>query len=92
MNEQEFEELWQRAEGAEHGRQLAKEYPLWRQAQRRTLGVTFMLAAMVAVAVPLFTPRHATKDFENVYCNRAGTADAQWAGLASTLLIESYTL
>lgn len=89
MNEQEFEQLWQRAEGAAHGRRLAAEYPVWRQNRRRTVGTMAMLAIVVAVALPIFTAQHAPKDFERVYCNRTGTADAQWADLASTLLLES---
>lgn len=89
MNKQEFEQLWQYAEGAEFGRRLSEEYPAWRRAQRRTAGVMASLVVAVAVTIPLLTLTHTPKDFEQVYCNRTGTSEAQWADLAATLLIES---
>ena len=89
MNEQEFNQLWQRAEGAERGRRLATEYPAWQQARRRTIGMMALLAVVVAVAVPVLMPQHSNKEFEHIYCNRTGTSDAHWASLASTMLIES---
>lgn len=91
MNEQRFEELWQRAEGAEHGRRLAEEYPVWRQTRRRNLGVAASLVAVVAVALPLLNPSHhaATNDKYTVaYCNRSDMANQYWVEMADALLME----
>jgi hypothetical protein len=89
MNEQRFEELWQRAEGAEHGRRLAEEYPVWRQQQRRTMIVAATLAIMAGVALPLFSPTASDPAYLGVCCNHSGIADSQWANLAEELLLEA---
>lgn len=88
MTEEQFDTLWQRAEAEGHASRLAAEYPAWRQRQRRTVGMVAVLAIMVAVAVPLLTVQHTPKEFNRVYCNRTGTADAQWAELAAEMLTE----
>ena len=89
MNEQRFEELWQRAEGAEHGRRLAEEYPVWRQQQRRTMIVAATLAIMAGIALPLFSPTASDPTYLGVCCNHSGIADSQWANLAEELLLEA---
>ncbi len=89
MNEQRCEELWQRAEGAEHGRRLAEEYPVWRQQQRRTMIVAATLAIMAGVALPLFSPTASDPAYLGVCCNHSGIADSQWANLAEELLLEA---
>jgi len=92
MNEQRFEELWQRAEGAEHGRRLAEEYPVWRQHRRRNLGVAASLAVIVAVALPLMNPSHnvaASDSYTMAYCNRTGITNQYWVDMADALLMEA---
>lgn len=89
MTENEFDVLWQRAEVEGYSQRLAAEYPAWRQKQRRTLSVVAALLIMVTVAVSLYTSQvRQPKNYEKVYCNRAGTTDAQWASLAAEMLME----
>lgn len=92
MNEQRFEELWQRAEGAEHGRRLAEEYPVWRQRRRRNLGVFASLVAVVAVSLPLLThPQTGSSDdaYMMAYCNRPDVTNQYWVEMADALLMEA---
>ena len=89
MTENEFDVLWQRAEAEGYSQRLAAEYPVWRQKQRRTLSIVAALLIIATVTVTLFTlPLRQSQNYEKVYCNRAGTTDAQWAALAAEMLME----
>lgn len=89
MTENEFDELWQRAEAESYSQRLAKEYPDWRRKQNRIVTVVTSLVVVLAVAVSLFTiQQRQIRTYEKVYCNRVGTADAQWADLAAEMLME----
>lgn len=89
MTEKEFDELWQQAEAEGYSQRLAKEYPAWRQKQRRTINIVAAILIVVTVTVSLFTSQlHHSRNYEKVYCNRIGTTDAQWATLASEMLME----
>ena len=89
MTENEFDELWQRAEAESYSQRLAKEYPAWRRKQNRIITVVTSLLLVVAVAVSVFTmQQRQPRNYEKVYCNRVGTADAQWATLAAEMLME----
>ena len=89
MTENEFDELWQRAEAESYGQRLAAEYPAWRRKQTRIITVVTSLVLVVAVAVSVFTiQQHQPRNYEKVYCNRVGTTDAQWASLAAEMLME----
>lgn len=89
MNEQRFEELWERAEAEGYASRLASEYPAWRTKTRRTAGMVAGLALMCAVAVPALMP-YKTMDstyYAKVYCNRTGTDNQHWIDLADELLV-----
>ncbi len=89
MTENEFDELWQRAEAEGYSLRLAAEYPAWRRKQNRIITAVTSLVVMVAVAVSVFTiQQHQPRNYEKVYCNRVGTTDAQWASLAAEMLKE----
>lgn len=89
MTENQFDELWQRAEAENYSQLLAKEYPVWRRKQNRIATVVTSLVVVLAVAVSLFTiQQRQIRTYEKVYCNRVGTADAQWATLAAEMLME----
>ncbi|MBR4913369.1 MAG: hypothetical protein IKZ54_11090 [Bacteroidales bacterium] len=89
MTENQFDELWQRAEAENYSQLLAKEYPAWRRKQNRIATVVTSLVVVLAVAVSLFTiQQRQIRTYEKVYCNRVGTADAQWATLAAEMLME----
>lgn len=88
MNHQEFDDLWRQAEAEGYARRLAAGYPDWRRNQRRTVGIALTVAVAIAVSVPLLIPS-ASGDYEQVYCNRTGTTDTQWADLAAEMLTET---
>lgn len=89
MTENQFDELWQRAEAESYSQRLAAEYPAWRRKQNRIITVVTSLVVVVAVAVSVFAiQQHQPQNYEKVYCNRVGTADAQWASLAAEMLME----
>lgn len=91
MTEEQFEQLWQRAESRPYSDALMHEYPAW-QHRRQVRGrlAMGMVALMLAVGVSLPLIAHqGSDDFEHVYCNRTGTADEQWVDLASELLLLS---
>ena len=89
MTENEFESIWQRAEAESYSKRLAAEYSDWRVRQRRRVSIVAALVIVVTVALSLHTSRlHQSQDYKKVYCNRAGTSDAQWASLAAEMLME----
>ncbi len=89
MTESEFEELWQRAEAESHGKRFAAEYGDWRLKQRRIKGAVVATVVVAAMAFPLLKMQpHQSRDYDKIYCNRVGTDDAQWASLASEMLME----
>lgn len=89
MNEQRFEELWERAEAEGYASRLASEYPAWRTKTRRTAGMVAGLVLMGAVAVPTLMPHKTmdSTDYAKVYCNRTGTDNQHWVDLADELLV-----
>ena len=89
MTENEFDELWQRAEAEGYSQRLSGEYPDWRVRQRRRVSIVAALVIVVTVALSLHTSRlHQSQDYKKVYCNRAGTSDVEWVSLASEMLME----
>lgn len=92
MTEQEFDNLWHRAESAPHATHLMEEYPSWRRRQRRVIGVAASLVAVVAVALPMMTNmKHSTNEdsYSTAYCNRAEMADQYWVEMADALLMDA---
>lgn len=89
MNEQKFEELWDRAEAEGYASRLASEYQGWRTKTRRTKGFVAGIALVIAVATPVFMPNRALDDPSKakVFCNRTGTSEQYWIDLADELLI-----
>lgn len=83
-----FEELWKQEERRGVEQRLQREYPAWKRLRQRTAMMAAAVAVMVAVAVPLLKPATPT-DFDRVYCNRSGIADAHWANTAGKILTRS---
>ena len=84
-----FESTWEQEERQGLQRRLRQDYPSWlrRRCQRRTAGGLATVAAIALfAAVALYNNTLTTKDYESVYCNRAGTTDAQWVALAGKTL------
>ncbi|MBO4480933.1 MAG: hypothetical protein J5719_00075 [Bacteroidales bacterium] len=90
MTEREFDELWQRAEAESYGQRLASDYPAWRQKRLRMNCIVAAVCVLVAtVTVSLLTVQHRQpRNYEKVYCNRAGTTDEQWTSLVEEMLME----
>ena len=89
MTENQFDELWQRAEAEGYSQRLAAEYPAWRRKQTRIITVVTSLVLVVAVAFSILTlQQRQLRGYEKVYCNRVGTTDVQWASLAAEMLME----
>ncbi len=88
MNEQQFEELWDRAEARRYASSLAAGYPAWRTRRRRTAGVVAGLAMAAVLSFPVLMPHKGMDSvYAKVYCNRTGTDDMHWVGLADELLL-----
>lgn len=89
LTNEEFDSLWQRAEVEGYASQLSKEYPAWRTRQRRITGMASvtLVAAMIAVAVPMLPASHS--GYGKVYSNREGIAETQWVNLASEMLLDA---
>ena len=85
-----FETIWEQEERQGLQRRLRQDYPAWlrrRRQKRRTAGGLATVAAIALfAAVALYNNTLTTKDYESVYCNRAGTTDAQWVALAGKTL------
>lgn len=88
LTDNEFEQLWQEAGARGQGQRLAKEYPAWRQQWRHTMSVAASLVVLVGVAVPLLSQPVTSPEYLGVCCNQSGIDDAQWASLATDLLME----
>lgn len=90
MTDEQFEELWQRAECEQHAKRLTAQYPAWRAKRRRATGIAMASVALVAIVVPLTMQGHLQHEqYAKVYCNRTGIADQQWVDLAAEMILES---
>lgn len=85
MTNEEFDQLWQRAEAESYAERLSQEYPEWRAKQRRNSGLAVVVAVMMAVAIPVLMPHHS--GYGKVYCNRGDIAESQWVSLTSEILM-----
>lgn len=89
INEQQFEELWARAEAEGSASRLAAQYPAWRARRRRTAGVVAGVALVLAVVTPLASPSTQIKSYGKVYSNNTSFSDQHWAEMAATLLTKA---
>lgn len=92
MTEQEFENLWQRAEAAPHAQRLAEGYKPWLVRRRRTEGMVAAVAVMAMAAVPALTLQQPTQtdgSFTAAYCNHADMDNQYWVDMADRLLMNA---
>lgn len=93
MDEERFEEIWERAEAEHYGQQLAAEYPAWRARRRRVAGMAMLTVAAAGIALPLWQtsiqPVAQEEGYTVAYCNRTDIADQYWANMADELLMNS---
>lgn len=93
MNEERFEELWERAQVEKYAEDLTAEYPAWRARRRRNMGIAALTLVVVGATLPLLLtgtgtnqlPQHDSYSF--AYCNRADIADQYWVDMADELLM-----
>lgn len=85
INDNRFEELWEKEERRGVELRLQREYPIWKRRRQRTMSAAAAVTLMIMVGVPLLKPATPT-GFDKVYCNRTGTTDTQWAALAADIL------
>lgn len=89
MTDNEFEQLWQRAEAAPYAERLASGLPAWRQRRRRNAGYAAMVAVVLVAGVSLTTINPQLSASDGIYCNRDGVASSHWTTLASDMLMEA---
>lgn len=93
MDEERFEEIWERAEAEQYGHRLAAEYPAWRARRKRMAGMAMLTLTAVGVALPLWRtalqPTTQQEGYTVAYCNRTDIADQYWADMADELLMNS---
>ncbi|KWW30984.1 MAG: hypothetical protein AUK63_667 [bacterium P3] len=91
MTDEQFEQLWQQAKVDGLVRELAEGYSGWLRRRRRVRNMAVAAVILLtAVSVPaLFMPDgRNNKNYEHVFCNRAGANDEQWVQLAADMLLE----
>ncbi len=87
LTDEEFDQLWQRAEAERYGAKLSQEYPAWCARQRRRTGLVTVTAVMLAVAIPSLMPHH--NGYGKIYGNSSDITEAQWVKIASDMLMEA---
>lgn len=93
MKEEQFDELWARAEAEKYAAALAAEYPAWRGRQRKRMGVAAMVLVLAGASLPMMltgtnnTVLH--EGYAMAYCNKSGIGDQYWVDLAGDMLRES---
>lgn len=92
MKQEQFDELWARAEAERYGAKLAAEYPAWRTRQRRRMSVAALVLVVVGTALPLTLggtqPMLEHEGYAKAYCNKADIEDQYWVDLAGDMLME----
>jgi ferric-dicitrate binding protein FerR (iron transport regulator) len=91
MDEERFEEIWERAEAEHYGQRLAAEYPAWRTRRNRMAGMAMLTLAAVGIALPLWQtslqPAPQEEGYTVAYCNSLAIAGQSWANMADELLM-----
>ena len=87
IDNERFDELWEREERQAVQRRLQREYPHWQRRRRVTLTTIASVAVLVAVVLPTILYPLPTKQFDSVVCNRSGIADGHWVEVAGNILI-----
>ncbi|MBR1549573.1 MAG: hypothetical protein IJ634_02955 [Bacteroidales bacterium] len=92
MKEEEFDNLWARAEAERYATQLAAEYPAWRSRQRRRMAAAALVLVAAGAALPLTLGGTKTMlehdGYAQAYCNKADIEDQYWVDLAGDMLME----
>ena len=92
MKQEQFDELWSRAEAERYTTKLAAEYPAWRTRQRRRMSVAALVLVVAGAAIPLTLggaqPMLEHEGYAKAYCNKADIEDQYWVDLAGEMLMD----
>lgn len=92
MKQEQFDELWSRAEAERYATKLAAEYPAWRTRQRRRMSVAALVLVVAGAAIPLTLggaqPMLEHEGYAKAYCNKADIEDQYWVDLAGEMLMD----
>ena len=90
VNEEKFEQLWEKAGAERYASMLAAEYPAWRVRRRRTMGVAAAVLLVAGMALPMLQNRNGLSDsYLMAYCNRNDVDTEYWVSMADELLLNA---
>lgn len=90
VNEEQFEQLWEKAGAERYASMLAAEYPAWRVRRRRTMGVAAAVLLVAGMALPMLQNRNGLSDsYLMAYCNRNDVDTEYWVSMADELLLNA---
>lgn len=90
VNEEQFEQLWEKAGAERYASMLAAEYPAWRVRRRRTMGVAAAVLLVAGMALPMLQNRNGLSDsYLMAYCNRNDVDTEYWVNMADELLLNA---
>ena len=90
VNEEQFEQLWEKAGAERYATKLAAEYPAWRVRRRRTIGIAAMVLLVAGVTLPMLQNRSGLSDnYLVAYCNQSDVDMDYWVKMADELLLNA---
>ena len=93
IDEDKFNEVWERAEAETYASRMKTEYPHWRTRRRRTVGVAALAIATTGIALQILPtktqPMTAGGKHSVTICNRTDMASQYWVDMADALLMEA---
>lgn len=90
INEEQFEQLWEKAGAEPYATKLAAEYPAWRVRRRRTMGIAAAVLLVVGISLPMLQNNNGLSDnCLMAYCNQSDVDTEYWVNMADELLLNA---
>ncbi|MBR0170423.1 MAG: hypothetical protein IJQ14_06240 [Bacteroidales bacterium] len=90
INEEQFEQLWEKAGAEPYATKLAAEYPAWRVRRRRTMGIAAAVLLVVGISLPMLQNNNGLNDnYLMAYCNQSDVDTEYWVNMADELLLNA---
>lgn len=90
INEEQFEQLWEKAGAEPYATKLAAEYPAWRVRRRRTMGIAAAVLLVVGISLPMLQNNNGLGDnYLMAYCNQSDVDTEYWVNMADELLLNA---
>ncbi len=90
INEEQFEQLWEKAGAEPYATKLAAEYPAWRVRRRRTMGIAAAVLLVVGISLPMLQNNNGLSDnYLMAYCNQSDVDTEYWVNMADELLLNA---